>query len=178
MSGGEPLVQPHFVTAVFKRVHDMGLTTCLDTACHGDETVWDEVLPHTDNVLLCLKGMDNDLAAEVAGVTPEVAQSSKDFALFIRDKYSDIKLSLRWVLIDGMTDSESELKQLAAFAKELAPVFTHVELIPYHELGRQKYASLNRPYPLDNMVPYSLEGALYAKAFLENLGVKTTLTMI
>jgi pyruvate-formate lyase-activating enzyme len=178
LSGGEPLLQSQFVAAVFKRVRAMGLTTCLDTACHGHESVWEEVLAHTDYVMLCLKGMDDDLAAKVAMVPASVMARSKDFARYIRDNHSDIKLSLRWVLMKDLTDVESELNLLAAFAKELDPVFTHVELIPYHELGRRKYASLGRPYPLDGMVPYEVEDALKVKATLEGLGVKTILTTI
>jgi pyruvate formate lyase activating enzyme len=179
MSGGEPLLQPNFVAAVFKRVHGMGLTTCLDTACFGNEADWDKVLQHTDYVMLCLKGMDNEVASRVAQHPARFMARSKDFARFIRDRYSeDVKLSLRWVLLKGITDTSAELKKLIEFAKDLRPVFTHVELIPYHDLGKDKYNKLELEYPLDEMKPYLRDDALSVQDTLEAAGVKTTLSII
>lgn len=175
MSGGEALVQPDFVKAVFQKVHDMGLTTCLDTACHGSKHIWDKVLPHTDYVLLCLKGMDNDVASQVAGVPSTTMSRAKDFARYIRDNYKNINLTLRWVLLKDITDVDSELEKLVAFAKDLAPVFSQIELIPYHELGRDKYDALNKDYPLDGMAPYNKDEAKKIQARLEAQGVKVIL---
>lgn len=178
MSGGEALVQPDFVARVFERVHEMGLTTCLDTACHGNKRTWDKVLPHTDFVLLCLKGMDNDVAAQVAGAPATTMSRSKDFARFIRDNYRNINLTLRWVLLKDITDVESELEKLVAFARDLSPVFSQIELIPYHELGRDKYEALNKDYPLDGMAPYDKEEAKKIQAKLQAQGVKVILEAI
>lgn len=128
--------------------------------------------------MLCLKGMDNEVAAKVARHPAKLMSRSKDFALYIRDKYPNVKLSLRWVLLEDITDNELELTKLVAFAKELDPVFTHIELIPYHELGRDKYDSLEEPYPLDDMKPYDTDDALKVQRALQETGLRVDLAVV
>lgn len=178
VSGGEPLMQPKFVAAVYKQAQEMGLTTCLDTAVHGMEADWEQVLQNTNYVMLCLKGMDNNVAAQVAKVSADKMQRSKDFAYFVRDRFPNIKLSLRWVLMKGVTDTDDELNKLIDFAVDLAPVFTHVELIPYHDLGKEKYESLEMEYCLDDMPTYSKDDAKAFEEKLVNAGVDTVMAMI
>lgn len=89
--------------------------------------------------MLCLKGMDLDLAARISGTTKDACERAKDFAKYVRDNYKDIELSLRWVLLKGMTDTDEELEALVTFSKELYPSLKHIELLPYHELGKEKY---------------------------------------
>lgn len=179
VSGGEALVQPDFVADVFQRVHELGLgTTCLDTACYGNKQRWDKVLPHTDNILLCLKGMDNDVAARVAQVSPKEMEKSKEFARYVRDKYPNIKITLRWVLLKDVTDTDSELDALVDFAKDLGGVFHAVELIPFHELGREKWTALKMSYLLEDMTAYKIEDAMLVKKRLEIGGVSVILSNV
>jgi len=178
VSGGEPLLQPHFVASVFRKAQGMGLTTCLDTAVHGMEEDWILVLKNTNYVMLCLKGMDNKVAAKIAKVSATTMQRSKEFALFVRDNYPSIKLSLRWVLIQGQTDTQDELDKLIDFAMNLAPVFTLVELIPYHVLGKQKYESLEMDYCLEDMPSYKRDDAKTFQQRLERAGIETVLAMV
>ena len=156
----------------------MGVTTCLDTACHGNENDWEKVLRETDYVMLCLKGMDNEVAAKVAQVSVAEMAKSKDFARYIRDHYPNIRVTLRWVLLLGITDTDAELNALTDFAKELYPVFYAVELIPYHDLGREKYGMLDMVYPLDGMPVYKPENALLVRDRLEEAGIATILSNV
>jgi pyruvate-formate lyase-activating enzyme len=178
VSGGEALVQPDFVRDVFQRVHGLGLTTCLDTACYGSKPRWDKVLPYTDHVLLCLKGMDNAVAARVAQVSPQEMAKSKEFARYIRDEYPNIKITLRWVLMKDITDTDSELDALVDFAKELGDAFHTIELIPYHELGKEKWTALNMTYPLEDMSQYKVDDAVLIKERLSNNGVSVLLSNV
>lgn len=125
--------------------------------------------------MLCIKGMDIKLASFISGVSELNNERAKQFARHIRDNYKDTKLSLRWVLLKDMTDTDEEIEALAAFAKELSPVFTHIELLPYHTLGKEKYDAINTIYPMEGMEPYNYGDAIKVKNRLASLGVKSTL---
>lgn len=175
LSGGEPMLQPEFCRAVFIRAHSLGLTTCLDTAGHGNHRSWDLVLPSTDYVMLCPKAMNPDVAAYINGVSREAALRAQEMAKYIRDNYKDVKLSIRWVLLKDLTDTEEEIDALIKFAKDLSPVFTHIELLPYHTLGREKYDSLGMPYKMDGVEPYVYSDAVRVKEEIEREGLTVLL---
>ena len=137
---------------------------------------WEKVLQQTDYVMLCLKGMDNSLAGEIAQFPPTAMARSKAFARYIRDKHADhTKVSLRWVLLKDKTDTMEELDRLVAFTEELRPVFTHVELIPFHDLGRQKYERLGETNAMADIPVYELNQARNVQKWLEDHGVRATL---
>lgn len=175
LSGGEPMLQPEFTRAVFVRAHSLGLTTCLDTSGHGNPKSWDVVLPSTDYVMLCPKAINLEVAAFINGVSQEAAIRAQDMARYIRDNYKDVKLSIRWVLLKDLTDTTAEIDSLIKFVKDLAPVFTHVELLPYHTLGREKYDCIGMPYMFDDVEPYNYSDAVGIKKYLENAGVAVVL---
>ncbi|CAE8605728.1 unnamed protein product [Polarella glacialis] len=147
LSGGEPLVQPDFCAAVFRRAHELQLTTVLDTSSHGGPRNWDRVLPHTDRVLLCLKAMEDTTYLKVVGTRggPDV----RAFGRHIAAHYPSIQLVVRWVLLKGLTDTDSELSELAHYCKSLGDgVVEYIELLPFHQFGANKWEELDMSYPM------------------------------
>lgn len=165
-SGGEPLLQPHFVAALFREAHKMGVTTCLDTTGQGTKHHnWDIVLPHTDLVLFCIKHLDPEKYRQLTGLCQSGALK---FAAELKARH--IPYYARYVLIPGFTDSTEDLSRLAEFAS-YQPSLKAVELLPYHVLGKNKWEALNLKYPLEGVTPPSKPEVHKAVELLKGFGV-------
>ncbi|MFQ9367654.1 MAG: glycyl-radical enzyme activating protein, partial [Bilophila wadsworthia] len=70
----------------------------------------------------------------------------------------------------GLNDDEGHLENFARTIKALGRVQA-VELLPYHRLGKNKYALLGRAYALESLGPMSKEDLARRAAFVaERLG--------
>lgn len=169
-SGGEPLMQPKFVEALFKEAHRMGVNTCLDTngqgckACH-----WDTVLPHTDMVLVCVKHLDAVKYKEIVGGT---ANPSSVLAFVKELNERNIPFWIRYVLIPGYTMDPAAIDLLVDYALQQSSCLQGVELLPYHVLGLEKWKRLGVPYPMKDVSPPSREEVAAVVRRLEDAGVK------
>ncbi|WP_086664521.1 pyruvate formate-lyase-activating protein [Lentzea kentuckyensis] len=142
ISGGEPLLQPGFTAAVFHRAKQLGLHTALDTSGFLGARASDDLLTDTDLVLLDIKSWDPATYRHVTG--GEVAPTL-DFAR--RLSASGKPMWIRFVLVPGHTDAETNVEGIASFVSTLNTV-ERVEVLPFHKLGAPKYAALGIPFPL------------------------------
>lgn len=142
-SGGEPLLQPDFLKETLKLCKNEGIHTCIDTAGYGLSD-YDEILNHTDLVLLDLKHIHKTDYEKMTG------RSMDRFEEFLNAlKKHQTKIWIRHVVVPGITDSEDLMVQLKAYIQKI-PNVEKVELLPYHLLGTNKYKVMD--------IPYSLEG--------------------
>lgn len=171
MSGGEPLLQPAFVRALFDRLQAESVHTCIETSGCTDARALLEVLPATDYVLYDLKHMDsaehrrntgrpNELILENAKI---VAYCGKDF-LF------------RMPLIPGVNDHVENIEATAAFLKGLGRKAERIELMPYHRLGESKYASIGRSHHLHDSPPASAQQVERAKQTFKTYGIECSVS--
>lgn len=142
VSGGEPLLQPAFVSEILHSVKAMGLHTALDTSGFLGDRATDELLDDTDLVLLDIKSWDPRTYRRVTG--GEVAPTLR-FARRLSDRGN--AMWIRFVLVPGLTDAWENVEGIASFVSTLRTV-ERVEVLPFHKLGEPKYAKLGMKFPL------------------------------
>lgn len=141
VSGGEPLLQAAFVTALFELCHKEGLNTCLDTSgCILTPDV-KTLLTHTDRVLLDIKyTTDADYHAYVGcGMATPVA-----FLDYLAEQ--QIPTTLRQVIIPTLNDTDEQMLALRSIAKSHANV-DKVELLPFRKICQVKYDNMGLAFP-------------------------------
>lgn len=144
ISGGEPLMQPEFVTSVLKGAKKAGLHTALDTSGFLGYKASDELLEQVDLVLLDIKSFNPVTYQKVTGVS---LNPTLEFA----DRLDSLnkEVWMRFVLVPGLTDAESNVDGLAQYIATFDNV-TRVEILPFHKMGESKYAAMGKPYLLGN----------------------------
>ena len=146
ISGGEPLVQAAFVGELLKRIKsDFGLHTALDTQGFLHASVDDDWFDPVDLVLLDIKQSDPE---KYHALTGQALQPTLDFAQrLVRLKK---KIWIRYVLVPGLTDDDTDILRLADFVAGLGSAVERVEVLPFHQLGAFKWKELGLAYPLEN----------------------------
>ncbi len=143
-SGGEPLLQPHFLLECLKLGKENGLHTALDTAGVGFGD-YEEILKYTDLVILDIKAVKEDDYMKITG------QPMIRFKNFLSTcQKLNKKLWLRQVIVPGINDNEENIKNLKAFITKLKNV-EKVELLPYKTIGVHKYKDLKLNYRLKDV---------------------------
>lgn len=163
VSGGEALMQIDFLTELFRKAHERGINTCLDTSAQPftRQGAWfakfEELMKYTDTILLDIKHIDDD---EHRKLTKHSNRNILDCARYLSDIHKPVWI--RHVLIPGITDRDDYLARLRAFLDTLTNV-ERVDVLPYHTLGTYKYEKLGLDYPLKGVEPPTPERIENAK---------------
>ena len=153
VSGGEALLQMDFMLDLFKKAHERGIHTTLDTAGQPftyEEpffSKFEELMKYTDLVMLDIKHIDDEEHKKLTGHTNK---NILECAKYLSDH--GINMWIRHVLVPGITDNDEYLRQTRAFIDTLKTV-SKVEVLPYHTLGEYKWGELGIPYPLKGVEP-------------------------
>lgn len=161
VTGGEPLLQPKFLIALFTELKKLGYHTALDTSGMFPLTPEvKQVLSLTDLVLLDIKHIDDEKCKDLVGFSNKL---ELEFANYLSE--NGIKMWIRQVIIPGFTDDENDLIRLKEFLQTLKTV-EKVELNPYHTLGVYKWEDLGLEYPLKGVRQANNEDIERAKRIL------------
>lgn len=166
VSGGEPLLQPDFVSGLFLLLRTGGIHTAVETALNVSPESLKKVFPVTDLFLADLKHPDSRAHRAAVGVGNERILQN----LSLLDK-SGLAYCIRIPVICGINDTEEVMRAFGSIIEKLNnPLY--LELMPYHEYGVGKYGSLSRDHHrLDALHPPSKEHLIRLAECFDSLPV-------
>jgi pyruvate formate lyase activating enzyme len=151
LSGGEPLQQIEFTTALLRAARELGIHTALETSGYAAWTAFMRVIPHVNQFLFDVKLIDGRFHKRFTGVDNASILRNLDRLSRIHDD-----VIVRYPLIPSYNDHESQITALTQTVKALGPV-KRVEILPHHRYSEHKYDMLGREYPLTGVVPPAVE---------------------
>lgn len=148
LSGGEALFQIAFTRRLLKEVHDAGIHTTIDTSGYLGSRVRDEDMDNIDLVLLDVKAGDEETYKEV---TRRELQPTIDFG----DRLNAIgkPVWIRFVVVPDLTDSPENVANVVKIVSRWKSNVERVEVLPFHNMGADKWRELGYPYLLEDTKP-------------------------
>ena len=166
LSGGEPLMQHRFAVKLLAAARRMGIHTALDTNGFYGHHLSDAELEVVDLVLLDIKAWDPLRHRALTGVDNA---PTLEFARRLAAQRRPVWL--RYVLVPGLTDDRDDIAKIAEFAAGLGNV-ERVDVLPFHQMGRFKWARLGMTYALEHTGPPDDQQVAGALAIFRERGLK------
>lgn len=168
-SGGEPLLQAEALAEVLKGCRAAGVHTAIETSGAVGWEKLQVVLAYTDLFLYDLKCGSDARHRQVTNLGNRGIQANL-LRLFAQSK----PVWVRIPVIPGVNDSPEEVRQMAGIIRQGSGAVQRVELLPYHDTGKSKYAALGWEYAFEaayGACADARERAEAVRAMLEEEGV-------
>ncbi|MBR2184849.1 MAG: glycyl-radical enzyme activating protein [Prevotella sp.] len=148
LCGGEPLFQPEATIAVLDELGRRGFHRTVDTTLFADPEIVREVAKRCELLLVDMKIMDPDLHRRYTGVSNERILDNLRLIAELGTPYY-----VRIPLIEGINADESNIEATTAFLDSLPnhKGLCGVNLLPYHDVGRDKHRRLWSIYNPDGL---------------------------
>lgn len=151
VSGGEPLLQRKPLKQLFKRLHEEGINTALDTNGRLLDAQAKELLEETDLLMLDVKHFNEEWHRKLTGLS-----NRNTFKVAAHREEIGKSMWLRYVLIPGWSDQEEHLYEMGRYFQDYDHI-ERIEILPYHLLGMHKWETLGMEYKLKGIEPPTQE---------------------
>jgi len=164
LSGGEVLMQPAFAGRLLAGAKKMGIHTCIDTSGFLGANASDEMLDNIDLVLLDVKSGDEETYKKVTGrsLAPTITFGDRLAA-------KGIEIWARFVLVPDLTDDPENVHNVARIIERWGSV-SRVEVLPFHQMGTDKWDALGLTYQLRDTRPPEPELVESTRAIFRSYG--------
>ena len=137
-SGGEPLMQPDFLTALLGECRLRGIHTAIDTCCYAEGAIMEKIAPLADLFLCDIKHVDPGKHKQFTGV--ENGQILENISFLTK---SGRPVIIRIPVVPGFNDTVEEITAVVEFVKSLEAI-QQIDLLPYNSAGVSKARRLGR----------------------------------
>lgn len=165
VSGGEPLMQFHFLQALLRELKNETIHTTVDTCGYAEWPVFEKIAEYTDLFLYDLKLVDDYKSIKYTGVSNLLILENLKYL-----QRCGCTLRVRVPLVPSVNDSMEDLKTMGAFLEHCA--IDVIELLPYHYFGIDKYECLNLSYQMNKSSSLHLQQLDKAGVILETYGIR------
>ncbi len=165
LTGGEVCMQLPGARELLTELHRAGIHTCIET--NGICAALPTLFPVLDLLIMDVKHYDPVRHRLFTGASNELTVAN------VREALRQAQpLALRIPLIGGFNADEADAAGFVRLFSELGVAGrATVELLPYHEYGRQKYETLGMPYTMGENAHVTKEQVQMFTAHLENAGI-------
>jgi pyruvate formate lyase activating enzyme len=165
ISGGEPLLQRDFLSALLRACRAKEIHTALDTSGFAPWQTIERIRADVDLFLYDLKLIDDARHRQFTGVSN--APILRNLRALSQRGHA---IRLRVPVIPVVNADDESVRQIGALAAAL-PHLNGVDLLPYHAIGVDKYARFNRAYHLPETRPPSDERMAEIAHILTSFGL-------
>ena len=141
LSGGEPLSQAGFALQLLGRCHQENIHTAVETCGMVSRNTLENIIPLTDLFLFDIKLINEMKHQELTGVSNKEIIENLTWLC-----NQQVNVILRLPMIPELNMDLADLKKLRTLIYELG--IREVNLMPFHQLGKDKYSHLGKPYRL------------------------------
>lgn len=143
LSGGEPFQQIDFSHSLLKCCKEYGIHTAIESSLYVNWAKIKKVLDFLDLIMVDIKHMNSNTHKKHTGVTNhKILKNVRKLT-----DINNLKIVVRIPIIPGINDSKTNIKETAIYTSDLG--IRSIEILPYHELGLNKYNALDRNYNLE-----------------------------
>ncbi|NCP67295.1 pyruvate formate lyase-activating protein [bacterium] len=138
-SGGDPVFQAPFLQACLEFCKEEEIHTAVDTSLYTSIENLKKIAINTDLFLVSIKQLNSEDHKTLTGVRNEIILENLAW-LSGQNK----AIWIRYVLIPGLTDSETYLTKFTQLLK--GHHLNIIEVLPFHQTGQDKWALISTPY--------------------------------
>ncbi|MDR1507097.1 MAG: glycyl-radical enzyme activating protein [Treponema sp.] len=167
LSGGEVLAQAAAAEILLRRIKQLGIHCAIETSGFARWKNLGRILPFCDLVYYDIKMADAERHLSVTG---------QDNKIILNNLFAAVKeganIVIRLPMIPGRNMDDDNIN---ALIKMLLPYNLPVEPLVFHQLGKNKYSAVGKPYEMENAAVSKKEDLASIAERLKRAGLKVIL---